>query len=176
VGFLDRIRDREGPKQPEQVANAVTIEMSGAYVNAPERTRSISHDELVDHFEVDGVDVRLVELEIVGERYRQDALAAIAGPKGVEGRRLFVGALLRCEPTHEDDAHALRVEVMGQLVGYVDRVQAELLSPAIQRTCAGTLEARGVIVGGWKGEVNDRHYDIRVWITTRRFVTESPWL
>ena len=36
---------------------------------------------------------------------------------------MFVGTSLRCEPTNEYDANAVRVEVMGQLFGYVARLR-----------------------------------------------------
>src|SRR3954463_15115433 len=87
----------------------------------------------------------LVELNVVGESYRQDALATISGAKAAEGKHFMVGATLRCEPTNEYDANAVRVEVMGQHVGYLAREQAAIMCPSLQRVCGGALEARGLI-------------------------------
>jgi hypothetical protein len=122
---------------------------------AAQEVRQTAPDEVGD----------LVEVEVVGEGFRQDALAAIAGPKQPEGKQMLVGATLRREPTNAHDANAVRVEVMGTLLGYVSRALAEVLSPAIERACGGILEARGMIVGGWRDEDSEGHYGIRVWIT-----------
>jgi hypothetical protein len=108
-----------------------------------------------------------VELEIVGESYRQETLAEIAGPKDWEGKWHHVGVTLRCDPRNEYDQNAVRVEVMGQLVGYVARSTAEHLSPAVQRLAGGALEANGLIVGGWKRPGDEGHFGIRVWISSR---------
>jgi hypothetical protein len=110
-------------------------------------------------------DADLVELDIVGESYRQDALAAIAGPKQEEDKRTLVGVTLRCEPANEHDPHAIRVEVMGTLLAYMSRLLAAVMSPAMQDSCGGVLEARGLIVGGWRDARSEGHYGIRVWIT-----------
>ncbi len=111
-----------------------------------------------------GVD--LCEIEVHGEGFRQDALARLAGPKGVEGKQAYFGVTLRCEPTNPHDANAVRVECMGQHVGFASRRIAEKLSPAMLQHCGGVLEARGMIVGGWKDEYSEGHYGIHVWITT----------
>lgn len=118
-------------------------------------------------YEAEAAPDELIELHIVGESYHQDALAAIAGPKGLDGKEFAVGATLRCEPSNPYDANAIRVEVMGQLLGHVGREQAALLSPAIARGYAGCIEGRGLIVGGWRDGAGEGAYGIRVWITTR---------
>jgi hypothetical protein len=157
VGFLDRLLGRSQPNTSVSFREMATQELRAAA------------DE--DHAE-------LVEIiEVVGESYRQEALARLAGRKDAEGKHKLVGAVLRCEPQNEHDANAIRVEVMGEHVGYVSRETATFLSPAMQRACGGALEARGLIVGGWKSESRDDHgrylevsegsYGIRVWITQR---------
>jgi len=121
--------------------------------------------------ESDDGDGEVIELEIVGESYRQEALAGIAGPKEPDGKLERVGVSLRCDPQNPYDANAIRVEVMGQHVAFVSRSQAAVLAPAITTTCRGVLEARGMIVGGWLdrsgGVVSEGHYGIRVWLTQR---------
>jgi len=111
--------------------------------------------------------VELLELHIVGESHRQDTLAAISGPRRSEGKKMTVGVTLRCEPTNAYDAHAIRVEVMGQHVAYVARDQAALIADAMKARCRGVIEAPGLIVGGWKNAESEGHYGIRVWITTK---------
>jgi hypothetical protein len=119
--------------------------------------------------------VELVEVEVVGESYRQEALASIAGPKGPDGKRVLTGATLRCEPDNPHDPNAIRVEVMGQHVGYVGRDAAGRVSRALQEHANGVVEGRGLVVGGWKTDERDQfgqfqersegHYGIRVWLT-----------
>lgn len=149
MGFMDRLVSRRQPQEPLM--------------------RQMAADEMQEAADGDG---ELVEVEVVGESHRQDVLAALAGPKQPDGKRARVGVTLRCEPSNLYDENAIRVEVMGQLTGYVSRSQTELLAPAIQRSCGGAIEAVGMIVGGWRNEVgyadvSEGHYGIRVWLTQR---------
>jgi hypothetical protein len=157
VGLLDRLF---GPRQRQQQLSAREL--------AAEEVQEIAHREHEEIVEI---------VEVVGESYHQEALGAIAGPKDLEGKRTLTGVVLRCEPTNEYDANAVRVEVMGNLVAHVSRSTAATLSPAMLNTCGGVLEARGLIVGGWRDEGRDGHgrftgtasegsYGIRVWITS----------
>jgi hypothetical protein len=108
----------------------------------------------------------LVEVETRGASFRQDALASIAGPKEPSGKRFRVGVTLRCEPHNPKDEHAVRVEVMGQLVAYVVRKDASTLAPLMWSNCGGAVESRGLIVGGWKHDLSEGSYGIRVWLTS----------
>ena len=146
MGFLRRVFGRDEAPQSD-VREAVLVEIRAT---------------------LDDPDEELHELSVVGESYRQDALEMLAGPKDADGKRRLVGVTLRCEPDNEFDANAIRVEAMGQHVGYVARNMAVVLASAIRRRAGGVLEARGVIVGGWHDEtavVTDGSYGIRVWIT-----------
>jgi hypothetical protein len=104
---------------------------------------------------------------VVGESHRQQALEQIAGAKDELGKQLVVGVTLRAEPSNEYDPNAVRVECYGQLLGYVARRVASMLSGPIQERCGGALEARGVIVGGWRTSDSEGHFGIRVWVTDR---------
>jgi hypothetical protein len=108
---------------------------------------------------------QLVEIEIRGESFRQAELEALAGPKGPDGKHVLEGVTLRCEPDNAHDPNAVRVEVMGQLVGYVAREQAGVVSRGMQQACGGVLEERGLIVGGWRDQQSEGSYGIRVWLT-----------
>lgn len=116
---------------------------------------------------------QLVEVDVKGESYHQAELERVAGPKDAEGKQHLVGVTLRCEPENPHDSNAVRVEVMGLLVGHVPRDIAAILSEPMRRSFGGVVEARGMIVGGWKAPERDRFGDrsegsfgIRVWITT----------
>ena len=54
---------------------------------------------------------------------------------------------------------------MGQLVGYVARDQAGIVSTGMLHACGGVLEERGLIVGGWRDAESEGFYGIRVWLT-----------
>jgi hypothetical protein len=82
----------------------------------------------------------LVELKIVGESYRQAAIAAIAGPKEPEGKSFRVGVTLRHEPENAHDRNAVRAEVMGQLLG--DPAPSEVCFTDCQRLRPGARMAR----------------------------------
>jgi hypothetical protein len=110
--------------------------------------------------------VRLIEIEIVGESFCQMELERIAGPKEPDGKSYRCGVTLRREPDNKYDENAVRVEVMGQRVGHVARPSAALLSPAMQVHCGGILEASALIVGGWDDGSSQGSYGIRVWLTT----------
>lgn len=135
----------------------------------PERSAPTKRELAAERVEAqaEDIDAGLVEFEVHGESYRQDALAALAGPKRADGKQVLVGVTLRCEPDNTYDVNAVRVEVMGQLVGYIGRDQAVMVSPAMQQACGGALEARGLIVGGWRDSDSEGSYGIRVWVTGR---------
>jgi hypothetical protein len=62
-------------------------------------------------------------------------------------------------------------------VGRVAKDVVHMLAPAIHRECGGTIEARGLVVGGWKAperdgqgrflEKDEGHFGIRVWLSKR---------
>jgi hypothetical protein len=120
--------------------------------------------EVAENYEVDLDEGTLVEIEVVGESFYQGALERIAGPKSMTGKEYKVGTTLRCEPSNPHDKNAIRVEVMGQLVGYVGRTDAIRYSPALAQHCGGAFEAPGLIVGGWRNPGSEGHYGIRVWV------------
>lgn len=109
----------------------------------------------------------LLEIEVVGESHRQAELEQIAGGKEAFGKEVGVGVALRAEPSNSFDSNAIRVESMGQLLGYVPRDLASKLSRPIRDLCGGVLEARGLIVGGWRDGGSEGSFGIRVWITER---------
>ena len=108
----------------------------------------------------------IVEVDVVGEASYQGALERLAGRKGPEGKSYRVGVTLRCEPGNQYDANAIRVEAMGQLVGYIPRTTASQLAPVLA-SHGGAAEAQGLIVGGWKNGEDEGHFGIRVWFTRR---------
>jgi hypothetical protein len=128
---------------------------------------SRSHEQLEQMFqEATDQNVRLVEIDIVGESFHQKELKRIAGPKEADGKSHRCGVTLRREPDNKYDKNAVRVEVMGLQVGYVARPTAARLSPAMEVHCGGVMEANSLIVGGWDDGFSQGHYGVRVWLTT----------
>jgi hypothetical protein len=106
----------------------------------------------------------LYELEVVGESHYQDVIERIAGAKSEGGKQMRVGLTLRCEPDNPHDSDAVRVECMGQLVGYIARDEAADLSPELIETRGSCIEARGLILGGWKRPDSEGHFGVRAWL------------
>jgi hypothetical protein len=124
-----------------------------------------TRDNAAEQVQAEEGEPQLVEIEVHGESFHQDMLEALAGPKGPDGKHVLEGVTLRCEPDNPHDPNAVRVEVMGQLLGYVAREQAAVVSRGMQQACGGVLEERGLIVGGWRDERSEGSYGIRVWLT-----------
>ena len=94
------------------------------------------------------------ETDVVGESFRQDDLAALAGRVDVDsrGRRTFV-ARLRPEPGNPYASHAVAVVTAdtGDQLGYLARDLArELQSALLQR---GPVEVPALLTGGTEGKV-----------------------
>jgi hypothetical protein len=90
---------------------------------------------------------------------------------------MYVGTALGCEPNNAYDGNAVRVEVYGQLVGYVRRSQAARLSSWLEERHGGALEAAAVIVGGFVADRRGQpgYYGVRLWanVPGNRVLTES---
>ena len=95
----------------------------------------------------------------VGESHYQAALETACGGRKEDGENREVSAVLSLEDTNPYDSDAVRVEVHGRTVGYLNRQDArtyrELLSAI---ACSDELECRAVIRGGWDRGPKDRGY------------------
>lgn len=103
---------------------------------------------------------------IVGESHYQDALEAACGGRTVNGAAIpLVTALLVREPTNPYDRNAVRVDVGGQTVGYLDRQSAPLFHgvlDALHRT-GRTATCRACVTGGWDRGILDRgHFGLEL--------------
>lgn len=141
--------------------------LTNRFFGRPDRSDALAEEILADSGVLDDVGFeQLVEVAVTAGAYFQEARAQIAGPKDSEPKRVRVGVTLRSEPTNEFDANAVRVETMGQVLGYLPAVDAEAASFALA-ILGGAVEAHGVIVGGWVDPPDDREYGLRVWLPTR---------
>ncbi len=60
-------------------------------------------------------------LACVGESHYQDTLELVCGPREEEGEDLEVSAILSLEDSNPYDTDAVRVDVDGRTVGYLNR-------------------------------------------------------
>lgn len=91
-------------------------------------------------------------LPVVGESHYQDVLEAICGPRKEEGEEKEVEATLILDDANRYDKQAVRVEIAGQLVGYLSREDARAYRQMLARLglVQATATCRAQIVGGWE--------------------------
>ena len=104
-------------------------------------------------------------VEVVGVSRRQQALAAIVERRGRSGRTLTIDAVLALEDTNPHDANAVRVEIDGEMVGYLSRNNARRyradLAAVGQPQASVRCKAR--IVGGFETPSGERaHFGVRL--------------
>jgi len=91
------------------------------------------------------------DVDIVGESNYQPVLAAICGKRTAQSVKKIVTASLVHEDENPHDQNAVRVDIEGKTVGYLDRENAKkyrkLLAKAGQPGATTTCQA--IIVGGW---------------------------
>ncbi|MDR7402375.1 MAG: hypothetical protein QN155_09125 [Armatimonadota bacterium] len=102
-------------------------------------------------------------LAIVGESKYQHHLEAICGGRTEEGVDITKSARLVLEDTNPYDRNAVRIEIEGRVVGYLNRQDARAYREYLERIGAvraiGICEAR--IRGGWKrGEHDQGHFGV----------------
>lgn len=105
------------------------------------------------------------EMEVTGESHHQRALKALAGDHGDEAARQEVVATLVPDDANPYDINAVRVEIGGQLVGYVPREDAPVYRERLKE-CAGAVVAAtcgAIVMGGFIGRDGDRaSYGVRL--------------
>lgn len=104
-------------------------------------------------------------IDVVGESHYQEALDNICGGKTEDGHKKEVTALVVCEDDNPHDKNAVMVEIHGEKVGYLDRVNAQQYRDQLKSAgLSGLLiECPAIIVGGWyRGENNEGHYGVKL--------------
>jgi hypothetical protein len=104
-------------------------------------------------------------VEVVGVSRRQDGLAAIVERHGRSGRAVTIDAVLVLEDANPHDANAVRVEIDGDMVGYLSRDNARRyradLAAVGQPHASVRCNAR--IVGGFETPSGERaHFGVRL--------------
>jgi len=102
------------------------------------------------------------EQEVVGESQYQKALKAISGGYAESGaaHRKQVHALLILEDDNPHDPKAVRVEINGCDVGYLNRDDARKYRRRLKSVGKPrlTIKCDAVIVGGWNRGIFDKGY------------------
>jgi hypothetical protein len=105
------------------------------------------------------------EFDIVGESNYQPALRRIAGPKTEDSKRHPCVATLVLEDENPHDNLAVRVDIDGETVGYMDRRMARQYRKELTRQGIKgyRLRAQALIVGGWnRGGDDQGHYGVKL--------------
>ena len=104
-------------------------------------------------------------LNTVGESYYQAALKGICGEPTYEGYEKVVEARLIHEDNNKYDTKAIRVDIEGQVVGYLSRKTAKLYRKRMQENSysGSIVRCRALIVGGWdRGGGDTGNYGVKL--------------
>lgn len=104
------------------------------------------------------------EVDAVGESRYQRVLEHLAGGKQEHAARIETTAVLVPEPANPRDPQAVRIEIGGQLVGYLGRADAPRYRPVVDELArAGRVAAcRALIVGGWRRGGDEGHFGVKL--------------
>lgn len=104
------------------------------------------------------------EYEIVGESHYQATLEKHACPKTEAGADCQCEAPLICERGNKFDKNAVRIELQGELVGYLSRADAEAFREMLDDEDArgAKVRAKARITGGWKRNDDEGHFGIEL--------------
>lgn len=102
-------------------------------------------------------------VEIVGESHYQNALIEIFGTYTESGRSESCQAELVREPKNKFDKNAVRCEIQGKLVGYVNKDEAEDVAAHMKKKRITKMTVTANISGGWdRGGKNNGMYGVEV--------------
>lgn len=111
----------------------------------------------------------LFSVDVVGESHYQRALQRISGRRTEDSVEIYVQAVLVHEDQNPHDRMAIRVDIKGQTVGYLDRETARSYRKALAAAGQARLDTTcdAVIVGGWDRGPQDRgHFGVRLDLPT----------
>ena len=104
-------------------------------------------------------------VDVVGVSRRQSVLAAIVDRQSRRGRTVTLDAVLILEDSNPRDANAVRIEIEGELIGYLSRdnarrYRADLAAAGQPRA---TVRCKARIVGGFETESGEpAHFGVRL--------------
>ena len=102
--------------------------------------------------------------DIVGESPFQSDLEQIAGPKEEMSAKVECEATLVCESDYKHDSNAVAVYIGCGQVGHLFREGAKLFREVLVSLIAelSPVNAKAKIIGGWKNDISDGSYGIKL--------------
>ncbi len=102
------------------------------------------------------------QYEVVGESHYQATLEKHAGPKTEAGADHECEVVLVCERGNKFDKNAVRVELAGEIVGYLSRADAESFREMLndEDASGAKVKAKARITGGWKRDGDEGYFGI----------------
>lgn len=104
-------------------------------------------------------------VDVVGVSRRQDVIEAVVERYGRSSRTVTVDAVLVLEDSNPHDANAVRVELEGELVGYLSRDNARRYRAdlAAANTPRSEVRCKARIVGGFETASGERaHFGVKL--------------
>ena len=129
MGFLNRLFGNPSGRVPPASGGGVADKID-ATVTAEPAARLDARD-LRRTAAPDRRCTRATTLYVVGESFRQDALLAIVGGWRSGPVREDIVAELVPDPGNQYDRNAIRVEISGELIGYLSREDAAAYLPGL---------------------------------------------
>lgn len=108
---------------------------------------------------------------VAGESHHHDALVSLTGPPIEGGYSLPVPVELILEPTNPYDPNAVRVEVRGLLVGYINGKDAPAVTARLKAVSVDRITLAGMLKGG---DVGLKFVGVMIWPTKR--ISPAPSL
>lgn len=99
-----------------------------------------------------------------GESFNQESLRTLAGPLRRNGYLVPVDVTLRRDPENEHDFDAVRVEVNGELAGYIAKEFAANLSWLLDGLSCPEYVVAGIVRGGYS---KHPHLGVMLWLDRR---------
>jgi len=99
---------------------------------------------------------------IVGESNYQEALGKICGRRSKEGEHRIVEARIIPDDKNKHDKNAVRIEIQGRVVGYIEGDDAPAYRARLKREgrAHATVACPAMIKGGWKRGKDVGHYGV----------------
>ena len=137
MGFLDKVL-----KTIDSTAKAV----------ADSSSKSVTNDNAFS----DGT------IHVVGTSHYQDTLWELTGDEDGEREQLYdrnFEAVVSFDPTNQFDSAAIKVEIEGELVGYIGKGDQAAVAPMV-KAAKGELELSCFLIGGADGKAIGIRLDI----------------
>jgi hypothetical protein len=117
------------------------------------------------------------ELKVVGESHYQLSLETLCGGRTFDGHNKPTLATLIHEDSNTHDEQAVRVEIDGITVGYLNRQEARSYRLALANTghAGRVATCAALIVGGWdRGDGDRGHFGVKL-DYPRRVICFAGW-